>query len=124
MRVGRVDAVLAAATFLEDQAFGWWRARYERNDRDPSWDAFSAAIRDRFQLMDDGKKARLQVKELRQTGGIRAYTQEFQRLDAQHARDESNGPGGRLRLWAQARTPGGSGQGQPRVGAARHEAGR
>ena len=74
------DAVLAAATFLEDQAFGWWRARYERNDRDPSWDAFSAAIRDRFQLMDDGKKARLQLKELRQTGGIRAYTQEFQRL--------------------------------------------
>ena len=33
-----------------------------------------------FQLMDDGKKARLQLKELRQTGGIRAYTQEFQRL--------------------------------------------
>ena len=74
------DAAEAAATFLDDQAFGWWRARVEQGERDMSWDAFSAALRDRFQLMDDGKKARLQLKDLRQTGGLRAYAQEFQRL--------------------------------------------
>ena len=65
------DAAEAAATFLDDQAFGWWRARVEQGERDMSWDAFSAALRDRFQLMDDGKKARLQLKDLRQTASGR-----------------------------------------------------
>ena len=78
-----VGAVKTACTYLEGDAWSWWRALCERADGRPAvanWEEFSAAIKDRFHVMDEGRKARIALAYLRQTTTVQAYTQEFQRL--------------------------------------------
>ena len=79
------DAVDAACSYLEGDAFSWWRLLSDRMEREGSqpvttWTHFNAALKDRFQIVDEGRKARIALANLRQSGSVRAYTQEFQRL--------------------------------------------
>ena len=76
-------AVTTASTYLKGDAWSWWRALCERaggRAAVANWEEFSAAIKDRFQVVDEGRKARIALTFLRQTTTVRAYTQEFQRL--------------------------------------------
>ena len=76
-------AVTTACTYLEGDAWSWWRALCERASGRAAvtnWEEFSAAIKDRFQVVDEGRKARIALTYLRQTTSVRAYTQDFQRL--------------------------------------------
>ena len=79
------DAVVSAATYLDKDAISWWRHLSDRMDRleEPrvnTWSAFSAAIKARFQVIDEDRHARNALTQLRQTTTVRAYLQEFQRL--------------------------------------------
>ena len=79
------EAIVTAATYLDKDAIGWWRHLSDRMDlgnepRINTWSAFCAAITARFQVVDEDRHARIALTQLRQTGTVRAYLQEFQRL--------------------------------------------
>ena len=81
------DAVLAARPSWRIKPSGGG----ERNDRDPSWDAFSAAIRalSAHGRWQEGSTSAEGTAPDGRHPGIHAGVSAF---DAQHARDESNGP--------------------------------
>ena len=81
------EAVKLATNYLTSHAFTWWRLR-EIDVKNPesdvveilTWAAFKEAITAQFRVLDQGRRARTLIRNLRQLGSVRAYTQQFQAL--------------------------------------------
>ena len=81
------EAVKLATNYLTSHAFTWWRLR-EIDVKNPesdvveilTWAAFKEAITAHFRVLDQGRRARTLIRNLRQLGSVRAYTQQFQAL--------------------------------------------
>ena len=57
-----MGAMTKACTYLGGDSWFWWRALSERVGGRPAvanWEEFRAAIKDRFQVVDEGRKARI-----------------------------------------------------------------
>ena len=81
------EAVKLATNYLTSHAFTWWRLR-EIDVKNPesdvveilTWAAFKEAITAQFRVLDQGRRARTMIRNLRQLGSVRVYTQQFQAL--------------------------------------------
>ena len=69
--------VRTAARYLKGTAADWWH--HEDKSSITTWDAFVDRLYGRFRPMQQAEFARTRLKHLRQTGGVSAYCNLFQR---------------------------------------------
>ena len=66
-----------AAMFFQGKAAHWWKAHVaelaKRGESINTWDAFIAALRERFRPIEAATVARSNLDSMRQTGGVQAY---------------------------------------------------
>jgi len=70
--------VTASAMHLRDNAAKWWQA-YKQTHRKLTWKAFCAAVQQEFGS-DDFRSAMTDILQLKQTGTVEEYTDQFQAL--------------------------------------------
>ena len=72
-----------AALLMRGKAANWWRAHQAelaaRNDSIDTWKEFVSALRERFRPIEAATVARTNLDSLRQTHGVQAYIEYFQR---------------------------------------------
>ena len=79
LRVGNCaggTAVDAAATYLAGGARRFWNQARPAG-RDPTWDEFASALKERYVSSDRKQRARLELRSLRQTGRLDTYVNKF-----------------------------------------------
>lgn len=64
-----------AAMCLETKAAQWWRAVIAKGQVIDTWEAFSAALRERFRPIDASVAARMHLDRLHMTGEVNGYTE-------------------------------------------------
>lgn len=81
-RVPIIDRVNIAAAFLRGTAATWWRNAYQSavaSEITISWDAFKAALIQRFRPIEASKTARAALDVLRQNRSVSEYCEAFLR---------------------------------------------
>src|SRR5690349_2627764 len=69
-----------AALLLENHALTWWMARCNQGNQPIHWTNFSDQITRQFEVADTDRKAREELKNLRQIGRVSDYTAAFTNL--------------------------------------------
>ena len=78
------EAVDTVAMWLTGDAGTWWRSLKSLRATPRSWDAFTDAFRRQFVPVNSEEKIRQQLKDLKQTTSVQAYTTRFRQLILLH----------------------------------------